>query len=280
MKTASYSLLTLQPSVDRIDTICVGAAVLTNDTWHIITLPTIEKIKAIDASYPSNRLERSALMLKQLLAECTTLEQARTFTTQQRCALSLHSFEGTFTYLNEQDFQTQTNAIMGESVMPIAMPAQSLFKTKTVRPQIRARLKNHFKTMGIYSPHSEDINDHKVVPNYPVVLQYGLFAEFAAKNGVMSFTETIDFNVADDGVRGRIFEAQAKYAVLRAATDTYGSDTKRHIIINGSNATNAARSIDLLSTVGTLHDLSDHTAMASYFASIERSTGLSVQQLH
>jgi hypothetical protein len=280
VNTAHYSLLTLQPSVDRIDTLCVGAAVLAGDVWHIVTLPNIDKIKAVDGSYPANRLEKSAAMLQQLLGECTTLEQARSFTASQRCALSLHGFEGLFTYLNEQDFQKQIIGIMGESVMPIAMPSDSELKIKRTRPHIRAKLKSHFKMLGIYSTRSEDINDHKVVSNYPVVLQYGLYAEFAAKNGVMSFTETIDFNVADDGVRSRIFEAQAKYAVLRAAVDMHGADTKRHIIVNGASAPNASRSIELLSTVGELHDLSSHAAMAEYFASIERSTGLAGQQLH
>ncbi|WP_294767580.1 hypothetical protein [uncultured Rhodoferax sp.] len=271
MNTASYSLITMQPSLERLDVLCVGAAIISNGQWTICTLPDIKKIQSVDGGFKQSVLINTAASLEKLFSECADLVQARNLLANNRSAVRLHEFEGVFAYESDDEFQVQLSAIMAESVLPAEGAKDAPAKIRRVKPRIRTRLRQQFEHMGILGKTSDDINAHKVVPNYPVSVQHGLVAEFAIKNGVMSFTETLDFDVSDDGVRNRIFEAQAKCLVMKTAIETFGSNTGRHIVVAGASSSHAARSVDLLSTVGNLYALENSADMAAYFKAMERS---------
>jgi hypothetical protein len=274
VKIAKYSLLTLHPSSERIDCLCVGAAVLADSAWHIVTLTTPEKIYAVDAGYPISRLTTTAANLSRLLSDCITLSDARAWLSSNRSTIALHDFEGVFTYDTDAQLKDQIQAIMLESVIPIAVSKDMAVRIQKIKPRIKAHLTKQFKNWGVYSKDKGDIDQHKVIANYPVSAEHGLLAEFAIKNGVMSFTETIDFDIAQDNVRPRIYEAQAKCFTLKTALDLFGSDTQRHIVINGGNAPHAAQSVDLLSTVGKLYSIENAQDMVTYYEAMEQSAGI------
>lgn len=77
--------------------------------------------------------------------------------------------------------------------------------------------------------------------------------------------------VADDSVRTKTFEAQAKCLVLRAAHDTFGKGTQCHIVVSGSGTPHAARTVDLLSTVGTLYATESAEDMRNYITHIAKA---------
>ena len=251
--------------------LCIGAAIISNGQWTICTLPDVKKMQSVDGGFKQSVLINTATSLEKLFSECVNLVQARNLLSNNRSAVRLHDFEGVFAYESEEDFQKQLSAIMAESVVPVEVGKEAPTKIRRIRPRIRTRLRQQFDHMGILGKTSDDINAHKVVPNYPVSVQHGLVAEFAIKNGVMSFTETLDFDVSDDGVRNRIFEAQAKCLVMKTAIETFGTDTKRHIVVAGASSSHAARSVDLLSTVGNLYALENSVDMAAYFSAMEKS---------
>jgi hypothetical protein len=275
MNTATYSLLTLYPDADRVDVLCVGVVALdAQGLWHVAVLPTADKLRAV-ATSAQDRLQILARNLHQYLAECDTLAAARSLLVRPGSALALHDFEGVFSYSDAAAFNAQMQAIMAESVLPPA-PAdgpRAAPETRTVRQHTRAKLRRQFEHMGIMARHADQIADHKVVRNFPVSTRHGLTAEFALKNTVMHFTETVDFDVAEDSVRGKTFEAQAKCLVLRSATETFGAKTQCHIVISGSSAQHAARTVDLLSTVGHLYSVESGPDMAAYFEIIARAAG-------
>ena len=119
--------------------------------------------------------------------------------------------------------------------------------------------------MGILAKEQAEIGSHMVVRNFPVSLRHGLNAEFALRNTVMHITETVDFDVADDSVRGKTFEAQAKCLVMRAARETFGATTECYVVVSGGGATHAARTVDLLSTIGRLFSVEHADDMTEYF---------------
>ena len=269
MKKASYSLINMQLSMDRLDVLCVGTAVISNGQWVIYTLPDTKKFQSIDSGFKLNVLASAAASLEKLFAECPDLDAARNLLARNRSSVRLHEFEGVFGYETEEDFQRQVLAVMVESVLPVE--AFREVKVHQVKPRIRTRLRQQFSQMGILGKTSDDINDHKIVPNFPISLKHGLVAEFAIKNGAMSFTETLDFDVAEEGVRNRIFEAQAKCLVMKTAIDIFGESSGRHVVVAGASTPNAARSVDLLSTVAIIYALENATDMAAYFNAIETS---------
>ena len=274
MKTARYGLLTLRPDQERIDVICVGAVVLDADgAWHV-SAPGPESKLAVFGAAPAT-LARMSANLHTVLQSCNALTTARATLGSLRSALSLHEFEGVFSYQNAADFTIHLESVLNESVFPSILSASvdSSKTVKVVRPRTRARLRRQFETMGIMASKTEGIADHKVVYNYPVSVQHGLKAEFALKNSVMHITETVDFDVSDDSVRAKTYEAQAKCLVLRAARDMFGEDTQRHIVISGSGAAHAARTVDLLSTVGHLYATENSGDMENYIKIIAKAAG-------
>jgi hypothetical protein len=274
MNTAGYSLLTLRPDPARIDVLCVGAVVLdAQGIWHINAPGPSTKLQAFGAE-PAT-LARMGANLSTLLQDCTTLASARTRLASLRSALALHEFEGLFSYQHEAQFAQQVKAILDESVLPgVARPAEAATNTaKVVRPRTRARLRRQFETMGIMASHADEIAQHKVVYNYPVSARHGLNAEFALQDTVMHITETIDFDVNDESVRAKTYEAQAKCLVLQASMGAFGSQTRRHIVVSGSGAAHAARTIDLLSTVGDLYATENANDMGNYIAIIAKAAG-------
>lgn len=274
MNTAGYSLLTLRPDPERIDVLCVGAVVLdAQGIWHINAPGPSAKLLAFGAE-PAT-LSRMGSNLSTMLQDCATLACARTRLANLRSALDLHEFEGLFSYQTEAQFANQVQAILAESVLPgvarsVAPDANTV---KVVKPRTRARLRRQFETMGIMARHADEIAQHKVVYNYPVSTRHGLNAEFALQNTVMHITETVDFDVSDESVRSKTYEAQAKCLVLQASMQAFGSQTRRHIVVSGSGATHAARTVDLLSTVGELYATENAQDMSNYIAIIARAAG-------
>lgn len=275
MKTATYSLITMHPVLDRIDVLCVGVAIRAEGDWKILTLPDAAKLQSVDVRICNGRLVEIAKSLKMLFGGCENLQQARQTLAMNRSTVALHDFEGAFGYLTDSDFSSQVKAIMAESVMPVITNELVTRVPATRRPRIRAKLRKQFETMGIFGKGPEDIENHKIVADFPVANDYGLIAEFAIKNGVMSFTETLDFGVSESSLPKKFIEAQAKCLVLRTAKETFGNDTKRHIVVSGSDTASAAPSIDLLSTVGDLYLLESANDMTRYFQSIEESAAAS-----
>lgn len=271
MKKAAYSLITMQPSTDRLDVLCVGVAITSNGHWTIYTLPDARKFQSLDGGFKLNVLTRTAASLEMLFAGCPNLAAARNLLAHNRSSVALHEFEGVFGYETEEDYQRQVSAIMTESVLPTESEVVKVTKVRLSKPRIRTRLRQQFDQMGILGKTHDDINAHKVVPNFPVSLEYGLVAEFAIKNGVMSFTETLDFDVAEEGVRHRIYEAQAKCLVMKTVIDTFGKSAGRHVVVAGAKSPNASRSVDLLSTVANIYALENATDMAKYFSAMETS---------
>lgn len=251
----------------------MGAIVLdAQGTWHVSAPGHKAKLDAFGASAPA--LARMAANLQSVLAECTSLAGARAMLGTMRSALAIHGFEGVFSYDTPAEFSRQVGAILAESVAVAARDRVHAQGASTVvRQRTRARLRKQFEDMGIFAKHIDEIDQHKVVHNYPVSAKHGLTAEFALKNSVMHITETVDFEVSEDSVRTKTFEAQAKCLVLRAAHDTFGNSTKCHIVVSGSSAKHAARSVDLLSTAGEVYATESAEDMRNYITHIAKAAG-------
>ena len=274
MNSATYSLLTLRPDPERIDVLCVGAVVQdAQGNWHVSVPAHQDKLAAFGAD--PQMLLRMGVNLQAVLSDFATLESARAKLASLHSTLALHAFEGLFSYADDAQFAKQVQAILGESVTPAIKhqaPADNS-TAKIIRPRTRARLRKQFEAMGIMARHADEIDDHKVVYNYSVSAKHGLKAEFALKNTVMHITETVDFDVNDESVRAKTFEAQAKCLVLRSAKDAFGGKTKCHIVVSGSGLSHAARTVDLLSTAGELYATENQQDMDNYIARIAKAAG-------
>lgn len=266
MNRATYSLLTLRPDPERIDVLCVGVVALTDaGDWHVSVLPDESKLQVVARTQPG-KLSTLGVNLRTLLSGVPSLAQARQRFSRPGSPLGIHEFEGSFAFTDAQDFARQVSAVMEESVNPAEVVGLKPSSSARGRHQrTKAKLRRQFEQMGILAKTQGEIASHMVVRNFPVSLQHGLNAEFALKNSVMHITETVDFEVAEESVRSKTFEAQAKCLVMRAARETFGADTQCYVVVSGGASAHAARTVDLLSTVGKLVAVENADDMSDYF---------------
>lgn len=272
MNVARYSLLTMRPDVERVDILCIGLALIRDARWSFFILPTVDKLRAVDIAFPPERLARLGANIASILEDCSDLPDARARLRQFGGNLALHDFEGEIAFENDAQLDQHVRSIMAESVLP-AHPAlqPNTIASAPRSSRLRSRLKSQFAKMGILGKSADEINAHKVIPNFPVSVRHGLKADFALKNGAMNLTETLDFGVADEGVRQKIFEAQAKCLVLRTAKESFGKKTRCHVVVADGGNERAARSIDLLSTVAEVYAIENDADMTSYFEVIAKA---------
>ena len=117
MKLAKYSLITLRPLLDRIDTVCIGLVVFHGENQREISLlGSLEKIRAFDPSYTTASLSVVSQNLKVFLSDCDSLHAAREMLKRINGSVQIHDFEGSFSYNDEDKFRWQLNQIISESV--------------------------------------------------------------------------------------------------------------------------------------------------------------------
>lgn len=244
MKTAEYALLLINPAIDRLDAVVVGAIVRANGSWDIRVASSVAKMQAINPSFPTSKLVQTSALVKEFVATLSSFEDVRTKFAGTRLGLIVDPFVGTFTYSSAEEYQSQVGFILSESVNPPSLAQANAAPVSRRRNLVRRNLRAHFKAKGLWSRREEDIGKHKVVEQFSISQASGIVAEFALKNGVMHITETIDFEM--QSLAGKRLLAQAKTLVLEESRRVFGDSTRRYVVAAGSSRDDAKQSMHLL----------------------------------
>jgi hypothetical protein len=261
---AFYSVLQAFPSRDRHELVAVGLVILRDGAWDVRMLPSPEKLLALNPFFPTSGLVNIRKTVIAMLEGASNFEVARARFSRYGNDPGLQPFVGQFQAIDDAQYESRVSLIMQRLVLPPELTKSVEVKAK-VQSRLRIKLRRQFKNEGLFSNNVEDIGNHKVVGPYPIIAEQGLFAEFALKNGAMHITETIDFDVQKGSLRSKSLEAQAKTLILSAATKQFGQDTKRYIIISGSQRKHAKPSINLLDEQGDVFAVESSEDMGRYF---------------
>lgn len=258
-----YSILQICPSRDRQELVNVGLVAQKGNEWDVRVLPNPKKILALNPGFRPSGLVNIQKSIQSLLAGAENFEVARQRFAKQGNDPKLHSFVGQFQALDAEEYEEKISGFMKLLVLPpsISKPRPALRRTR-----LSVSIRNKFKEFGILGGKQEDIQNHKVVEHFPVSPNKGLYAEFALRNGVMNFTETIDFDVQD--VSRKIVEAQAKALVLSQAREHFGNNTKSYVIVSGKNRFEARESLNLLRDSARVFEMQNPSEMTEYFGLI------------
>lgn len=276
MSVAQYSLLLLNPSIERLDTVVFGAMFRTN-VWDVRVTTSVLKIKAVNPAYPESKLLQTVALVKELAANKDTLQDVRLDFEGGRWGVSVDEFVGSFTYASDAEYHSQIAAVLAESVNPPLFAQSQPIPVSRRRNVVRRNLREHFKARGLWSKHDSDIDQHKIVEHYPISPESGVFAEFALRNGVMHITETVDFEV--QSLQGKRLLAQAKTLVLSESARVFGASTKRYVVVAGSTREDARQSMNLLRDHAEVFALESTSDMTTYVDAIFIAAGSSQQTL-
>lgn len=266
-KLAQYCVIDFRPNFERKEVISIGLLVRVDNEWDIRLLPDASKVSALNPLFPIGGITAVGVTLTRMLERADSFQAARILLTQLGGSPGLQDFVGQFPSDSDQQYESEIAWLMSELVSP-PLPTLSAGTRLVSEPRLRTKLRNHFKSQHILARSKDQINDHKVVENFPIEAGKGLIAEFALKNSCMHITETVDFDVALSSNRNKRLEAQAKTLVLSAAKDRLGPTTKTYVIVAGSNRNVAKTSINLLGDYAEIFALESADDMNSYFQRI------------
>lgn len=211
MKAKTY-LITYHPYQTREEHCSIGALVQREDGKMRAHLASnLRKMKAIDPASDFNDIrDRMAELIEHFNETPTAWAAMR----GGIGGLRFSTEPGYFLYNNDADYDRQIRLLLDVMVEP-----RSALKAKDRKPQSRLylELRRTFEQYGWLGKTASDIEDHKVVTQYPVSLDNDLFAEFAMKNGRLQVVETIDFRMGVPS--SKRLEAQGKALVMDFAKD-------------------------------------------------------------
>lgn len=262
MTVAQYSLLLINPTIDRLDTVVAGVAVMSPDGWDVRVASSAAKMKAIDPTFPDGRLVQTSALTKMVAKDSASLAELRARLEGARLGLLVDSFVGTFAFESTDEYQDQVRAILSESVNPPLLAGANAAPVTRRRNVVRRKLRDHFRARGLWSRNDQDIENHRVVEQFPISAAHGVIADFALKNSVMHITETIDFEV--QSLKGKRLEAQAKTFVLTEAVKVFGPTTRSYVVAAGTNQPEVQASVLLLRDYADVYALESAEDMTAY----------------
>jgi hypothetical protein len=132
---------------------------------------------------------------------------------------------GQFRARDDEDYARVVEELMTKLVKPTVGPTERVTATSKLYTEVRTAIR-HAQILG---RNHDDFKKHKIVQHYPVSADKGLYADFAGKNSMYYFTETIDFRV-DRGIRGPKFNESAKAALVLRETKAQIADSRRILL--------------------------------------------------
>ena len=143
MNIAHYSLLLINPTVDRLDAVVAGVVVHREAGWDVRVASSAQKMKAIDPSFPDGRLSQTAAVVHQLTRTASNLRDLQSLFEGTRLGVLVDSFIGGFTYTGEVDYQGQVASILAESVNPPSLATANAAPITRRRNVVRRKVRDH-----------------------------------------------------------------------------------------------------------------------------------------
>jgi len=264
--TYHYTVLRLATDKTRGEVVNAGIVLFhPPENPRVIALATLNKLRALDASWNSQRLAAWANNIETILRSGTTMRA-------QLQALGRFGFcnpdaVGMFIAENEAELAQKISSIKSTYV---ANKAKEAAPKREKRTKLQTALRDQFSRMHVLGHEAADIANHLVVPNMPVPTHPELKNDFVYKNGVYRITQTLDYNVAPDSLHNKLQEACVKSTAADLAARDYGKDTQRYAVVDIPEAYSDAADahIDLLLAQGfKVFHFRDAGSMSEYLRS-------------
>ncbi len=261
--TYHYTVLRLVPDRQRGEVINVGIVLFhEGETPRVITMATLNKLRAVDATWDSARLVKWTANVQAILDSRRTMAD-------QLAALNLFGFcedESVGTFLAEDKHALQKQILAIKAIF-VSNRATEERPKREKRTRLQTALREQFGKMQVLGHKPEDLANHLVVPNLPVPSQPELKNDFVYKNGVYRITQTIDYNVAPEGIHQKLHEACVKSTAAEIAMREYGQDTQLYAVLDIPQEYGDATDthVDLLLAKGfEVFHYGDSTSMTAY----------------
>ena len=218
-----FSIIRVSPDPRRGEIVNIGIAVFNRFDIDVRILPSLAKVQALHEEIDLSELYSLPQKMNRLGTPQGSPEQ--THRVLRQIGMIELSELGQFQASDKDIYDATISQLMDKLVRPTLVQRER----GAVSSRLHAELRKIIKSAGILGRTQSDINKHKIVPNYPIAPDKGLYADFAGRNSRHYFTETIDYRVLQ-GINSVKFNESAKAAfVLLEAQRSY-RDSVRTIV--------------------------------------------------
>lgn len=267
--TYNYSVLQVVPDERRGERVNIGLVVFHSNRADVRILASLQKVYALNANIDIEQFLELPGQIAAWLPEGADVSEAHD--TLKKFGIVTVSDLGFFECEGSQ-YETFVLKLMNALVKPPAVESRM-----KIQGRVQTLLKRTFINQKVLGESLEDINRHLIVPDFPIVKNENLYADFAFKNGSYHITETINFKVRSGLSTDKFEESGLKAVKLDKARKVFGKSTKRFLVY----VADAKTERQITPHLNILNDYSEHVLNLSskkdkefYFSTMLRNAGL------
>lgn len=238
MAISKFWVISYQPNVIRTEHLHIGVVAQKGADYVVKLASNLKKLRAFDARISMKAVRDQEASLGALIKELGGVDAA------QRIGL-LGSWRfteetGQFKYHDDRDasFHDGVQWALKTTCEPIAARPEI---DRAPKSRLFLDLKESFKISGLLG---QNLSEHKLVSRYTLKADEDLHADFALKNSVMHYIETVDFRSISN-LSAKRTEAQSKALVLSVA-NAEDPTAISYAVIAGTENEQAKASVKLL----------------------------------
>jgi hypothetical protein len=273
MNRFKFSIIRLIPDPVRAESINVGLVVCNEFGLDIRILQNARKLKAVTSLVKLESLNEFANEIEWIYS----LTQDFDSLSKVLCGSLQLSAPGAFALKNPADYDNKIDSLMKLYVNP-SFASNRAPQNK----RIITELKEIFGNAGILGRDINDINNHRVVSNYPISEDEGIYAELLLKNGAYHLTETLDLR--NDSLKQKMGDSALKAITITKAKEALLGKVKSFVVYAAKTARDDKLGVPQLNLVEGYADniFNIHSAddMAKYFDHMYTAAGKSINYHH
>lgn len=234
VQSFKFAIVRLAPEGVRDERINIGTAVFSDDGIDVRLPRRLDKIRVLSAALDQEDVREltEAMAMRDIDLRNSGINDpdARKKAIGRVGPLTL-SHLGTFTCINEKEYELRIQAIFESIIEPEPAPA----KIRSKKSRVLTQLKRALRDEKVLARSTEDLASHRVVSN--LVLSDGLIADLVLKNGKMHIFETVDASSEEVTARKAITDIAVSAMVLEQARIKFGErETKARLIYEASSS--------------------------------------------
>lgn len=223
VRSFEYAVLRVIPDARRGECVNVGLVIFVETGVDVRILQPLSKVSALNGRLNLDQIRA----LPKVIDDWTTgvSDSAAKHALLKNLGVVSVSDLGYFEISSGQEYEDRVTKLMRNLVVPVS-PQRS----PQSNVHIKTALKSKFHASRILGTETADIARHRVVPDYPIDPDEGLFADFVLKNGAYHVTETADFRAVSISNVGRFRAASFAAIKLDKAKINFGRSTRRFVV--------------------------------------------------
>lgn len=217
-----FAIVRVCPDPRRGELVNIGIVVFGTGLLDVRILPSLAKVRALHGDLDLTELHDLPTRMRDVVKGQRSA--AKKYAILKDVGMVTLSEMGRFRAHDEQGYARVVEQLLVRLVKPTAGVVERPSSSK-----LFSQVKGVIRAAKILGKNQGDFENHKLITNYPMSVNKGLYADFAGRNSVSYFMETIDFRVGK-GIHGPKFNESAKAAFVLREAMGQSQDSKRFVL--------------------------------------------------